>query len=267
MLSAFVSIPAVKMDWLTYGVETAVVVSTKMAVKNLVPGSSAAVEFFEAAYHFRQGDIVGAAISTLSGAADLWTLGFLSSVRGVMTEAAKKSTVQGIREIVDKTVKEATDKCAPEMTHEVGKKVKKYLGALLGNEMARGLINKSVEKVYEEGTKNAAGGPLGDLFLKVISTGGNDVAKRIFGEYVGDGIQLAISQGWKQYQKLMFQFAKIAEEGAWKGLKKHIWKIIAKDVGVACAKGAINCIAKVNIPTEYKELLLRHLVELPSIKI
>ena len=45
MLSAFVSIPAVKMDWITSGMKTVVVVSTKVAANALVPGLGAADEF------------------------------------------------------------------------------------------------------------------------------------------------------------------------------------------------------------------------------
>ena len=271
MLSAFVSIPAVKMDWVIFGLKTTTVVATKMAANNLVPGSSAAVEFIEAAYDLRQGDIVGAAICTLSGVADLYSLGLFSSVKQAMTQGAKESAKEGAKVMGKKVGKEATKKVGREvgkqiaqgtfqggkkaaikyaqvMAREGRKKATKEVGKRLGKEIGQGLISESVEKVFKEGTKKAAGGFLDDLSRKVISTGGNDVAKRIFEQYFEDGIQQVISQAMKQKPKLAFEFAKIAEAGALKGLEKHIPKIIAKDVCVAYLKGAINSSAIDDIP-------------------
>lgn len=270
--------------------KTTGVVLAKTVANNAVPGLGAAVDFVQAGYDLRQGDIAGAAINTVTGVADLYSFGLFSSVKEAMKEGAKESTKEGAKVMGKKAVKEATKKVghkvarqiaqgtfkggkeaaskyASAMALEVRKEVMKEFRERLGKDLSRGLISESVEKVFEEGTKKAAGGVLGDLFCKVVSTGGNDVAKRIFEGYFEDGIQLAISQALKQNPKLAFEFAKIAEEGALKEFKKNISKIIAKNVGVACAKGAINFSAKVNIPTEYEELRLRLLVEVPSIRI
>ncbi|XP_067057877.1 uncharacterized protein [Acropora muricata] len=256
------------MDWLIYGVKTAVVVSTKMAANNAVPGLGAAIDFTQAVYDLSQGDVVGASISTVSGVADLYSFGLFSSIKQAMTEGAKESTKEGAKVLAKKAGKETTKKFghevarqvaqgsfqggkeaaikyAPAMAREVRKKATKKFGERLGKDIARGLISESVEKVFEEGTKKAAGGALGDLSRKVISMGGNDVAKRILEGYCEDGIQLAISQALKQNPKLAFEFAKIAEEGASKEFGKHISKIIGKDFGVACVKGGIRrCSAK-----------------------
>jgi len=257
------------MDLVISGAKTAVVVGTKMAANNAVPGLGAAVDFIQAAYDLSQGDIVGAAINTLSGVADLYSFGLFSSVKEAMKEGAKESTKEGAKVLGKKAGKEATKKFGQQVGRQVAsgalgkevagkyasawavqvrKKATKELGERLGKDIARGLIPESVEEVLKEGTKKAAGGFLDDLNRKFISTGGNDVAKRIFEQYFEDGIQQVISQTMKQKPKLTFEFAKIAEAGALKELEKHIPKIIAKDVSVAYLKGAINSSAIDDIP-------------------
>lgn len=262
--------PAVKMDWVIFGLKTTTVVATKMVANNAVPGLGAAVEFIEAAYDLRQGDIVGAAICTVSGVADLYSLGLFSSVKQAMTEGAKKSTKEGAKVLGKKAGKEVTKKYgqqvgrelasgtfqggkeavvkhAPAIARQLRKKATKKFGKQLGKEIGQGLISESVENVFKEGTKKAAGELLPDFCLKLMSTGGKDIANRIFEGYFEDVIQLVIFQAIKQNPKLAFEFAK---EGALKEFAKHIWKIIAKRLGVAFVKGAINCSANDDIPTK-----------------
>lgn len=261
------------MEWLTFGAKTTAVVATKMVANNAVPGLGAAVDFAQAAYELSQGDIVGAAISTVSGVADLYSFGFFSSLKEAMKEGAKKSTEEGAKVMAKKAGKEATKKLGHKVARQVAegslqggkeaatkyawawaegarKKATKKFGKRLGKEIGRGLIPESVEKVFKEGTKRAAGGILDDLQRKAISTGGNDVVKRILMEYSEDGIQRLIElgiQAMKQKPKLAFEFAKIAEEGALKEFEKHVRKIFAKDFGVAFVKGGIrSCSANDN---------------------
>lgn len=261
------------MDWVTSVAKTALVVVTKMAANNAVPGLGAVVDLTEAAYDLSQGDILGAGINTLSAAADLYSFGLFSSVKEAMKEGAKESTKEGAKVLGKKAGKEATKKFgkqvgrrlasgtfqggkeavikyAPAMADQLRKKATKEFGERLGKEIAQGLIPESVEKVFKEGTKKAAGGLLEDFCLKLMSTGGKDIASRIFEGYFEDVIPLVISQAIKQNPKLAFEFAKIAKEGALKEFAKHIWKIIAKDFGVAFVKGAINCSANDDIPTK-----------------
>lgn len=257
------------MDWVIFGLKTTIVVATKMAANIAVPGLGAAVEFIEAAYDLRQGDIVGAAICTVSGVADLYSLGLFSSVKQAMTEGAKKSTKEGAKVLGKKAGKEATKKYgkqvgrrlasgtfqggkeavvkyAPAVADKLRKKATKEFGERLGKEIGQGLIFESVEKVCKEGTKKAAGGFLDDLSRKVISTGGNDVVNRILMEYSEDGIRRVMElgiQAMKQKPKPAFVFAKIAEGGALKEFEKHIEEIFFKDFGVACVKGVIQSLS------------------------
>lgn len=264
MLSAFVSIPAVKMDWI---IKTTGVVLAKTAVNAVAPGMGSIVDFAQAANDLWQGDKMGALINVASGVVDICTFGVSSSVKEAMKKGAKESTKEGAKVMGKKAGKEATKKFgrqvgrqlaqetfqggkdaaikyAPALADQVRKKATKEFGKRLGKDIARGLIPESVEKVYNEATKML----LDDLCRKVMSTGGNDVAKGILKEYFEDVIQLVISQVMKKNPTLAFEFAKIAEEGALKEFAKHIWKITAKDLGVACAKGAINRFSNNNIP-------------------
>ena len=288
MLSAFVSIPAVKMDWITFGIKTTGVVLAKMAANAVVPGLGAAVDFAQAANDLRHGDKVGALINTASGVVDICTLGLSSSIQGAMKESAKKSTKEGAKVLGKKAGKEATKKFgkqvgrrlasgtfqggkeavvkyAPAMADQLRKKATKEFGEWLGKDIAQGLISESVEKVFEEGTKKAAGGLLEDFCLKLMSTGGKDVANNICEAYFENGIQLVISQAMKQNPKLAFVFAKIAEEGALKEFEKHISKLMAKDVTVACAKAAINLIANGNEPTAEDQQAMLIALEIISV--
>lgn len=238
-----------------------------MAANAVLPGLGAAVDFAQAANDLRQGDKLGALINTVSGVADICTLGLSGSVQGAMKESAKKSTKEGAKVMAKKAGKEATKKFGQQVGRQVAsgslgkevagkyasvwadqvrKKATKDFGERLGKEIARGLIPESVEKVYKGASKML----LAEFCRKVMATGGNDVAKGILKEYFEDVIQLVISQAMKQYPKLAFEFAKIAEEGALKEFAKHIWKIIAKDFGFAFVKGAINYSANDDIPTK-----------------
>ena len=206
---------------------------------------------------------MGALISTVSGVADIVTLGLSGSIQGVMKEGAKKSTKEGAKAMAKKAGKEATKKYgqevgrqlaqgtfrggkeaavkyAPAMADLLRKKATKEFGERLGKEIALGLIPKSVEKVFEECTEKAFGGFLYDLYLKGISTGGNDVLKRILKGYFEDEIEGLISEAMKQNPKLAFEFAKIAEEGALKEFEKYMFMIFHKDLVVARVKGEIN---------------------------
>lgn len=264
MLSAFVSIPAVKMEWMTFGMKTGAVILTKMAANALVPGLGAAVDFAQAAYDLNQGDKVGAAINVVSGVADIVTLGLSGSIQGAMKEGAKKSTEQGAKEMAKKAGKEATKKYgrevgrqlaqgtfrggkeaavkyAPAMARIVRKKATKEFGERLGKEIAQGLLPESVEKVFKVGTEKAIGAFVNDLYLKSLSAGNNNAIKFIVEKYFEDVIEWAISNAMKQNSKLAFEFAKIAEKGASKEFEKHIWKIIENEVFFARLKAMTNC--------------------------
>ena len=276
------------MDWLTSGAKTALVVVAKMAANNAVPGLGAVVDLTEAAYDLSQGDMLGAGINTLSAAVDLCSFGLFNSVKEAMKEGAKESTKEGAKVLGKKAGKEATKKFgkqvgrqlasgtfqggkeavvkyAPAMAYQLRKKATKEFGERLGKDIAQGLITESVEKVFEEGTKKAAGGLLEDFCLKLMSTGGKDVANNICEAYFENGIQLVISQAMKQNPKLAFVFAKIAEEGALKEFEKHISKLMAKDVTVACAKAAINLIANGNEPTAEDQQAMLIALEIISV--
>lgn len=228
MLSAFVSIPAVKMDWLTSTIKTAAIAGTKTAVNAVLPGWGAAIDFAQAANDLWQGDNVGALLNVVSGVADICTLGLSSYVKGAMTKGAIKSTTEGAKVMGKKAAKEATkevghkvarqiakgslakevaSKYASAWAEEARKKATKTFGKRLGKEIGRNLISESVEKVFKEGTKKA-----GVEFVDYLA----------------------------KNPKFAFEFAKIAEEGAWKEFAKQKWKFIAKDVAVDCVKAGIR---------------------------
>lgn len=239
------------MDWLTSAIKTAAVVGTKTAVNFVAPGFGAAIDFAQAAHDLWQGDNVGALLNVVSGVAEICTCGLSSSVKGAMTGSAKISTEEGAKVLGKRAGKEATKKFGHKVARQVAegslqggkeaatkyasawaeqvrKQATKKFGKQLGKEIGRDLISESVEKVFKEGTKNAAPDLLENLLHEGFSTASKDFAKN---------------------PKLPFQFAKIAEEGALKEFAKQKWKFYVKDAVVKCVNAVIrSCSQNDNIP-------------------
>jgi len=266
------------MEWMkSCRIKTAVFVLAKMAANAVMPGLGSAVDFAQAAIDLWQGDKGEALLNIWSGVTDIYTLGLSSSVQGAMKESAKKSIKEGAKVMGKKAGKEATKKFGQEVGRKVasgalGKEVaRKYasawavqvrkkatqeFGERLAKDIALGLTSESVQNAFDEGIKKTGWLLLDDFCLKGISTGGKDMTNQICKGYFEDVIQLVISQARKQNPKHAFGFAKIAEEGAKKEFKKHIWKLRIKDVIVACGKGAINRIANGNETTAEDQHLM-----------
>lgn len=213
MLSAFVSIPGVKMKWIIL----------KVLAKRVMPGRAwvhAAVDFTQAANHLLHENYVGALISLVSGAGEICTNGLSGSVKELVEESTKKFTIQAVKEMAQE-------------------ETKKDLFQRLRKEIAQNLITESTEKVMKEGTEKTTGWFL-DFSLKFISTGGKNVKQGIAEGYIQDALEKVIPTVWKQSPMRAFDFAKLAEQGAWREFQKHMWKFTAKDCIFASAKGCIN---------------------------
>lgn len=85
-------------------------VGAKMAVNTVLPGCSSAVDFALALCDLSQGDVVGAAVNTVSGIAEICTLGLSGCVQEAMKGSAKNAVVQTAKETAKKAEKEATKK-------------------------------------------------------------------------------------------------------------------------------------------------------------
>ena len=118
----------------------------------VMPGSGSSIDFLEAVVCLCYGDLSGAAINTLSGFADLSTLGLAGHVKEAMKRGAKSAVVQTSKEMAKSTSKEGA----------------KTLGKKVGMGIAQGAINDVVEEVWQKGYSLAQ-----RLSLGAISSGGD----------------------------------------------------------------------------------------------
>lgn len=96
-------------------------VGAKLAVNTVAPGYSSAVDFAQAAYDFRKGDVTGGALNILSGIAEICTLG----LSGCVQEAIKGSANNVAAQTAKETAKEVKKEAAKETGEEIGKWVAK----------------------------------------------------------------------------------------------------------------------------------------------
>ena len=101
--------------------------ATKVALNTVAPGSGAIVDFAEAGKNFYDGDVADGVVNTLSGVADLVTLGMSSAAKDVMKESGKAAVVQ----------------TAKESAKTAGKKATKEVGEELAKQLAKGTITTS----------------------------------------------------------------------------------------------------------------------------
>lgn len=237
------------MDWFIAGgkfaAKVGLTVAAKMAVNIVAPGWSSAVDFAEAVYDFSQGDVVGGAVNTVSGIADIITLGLSRYVQELMKGSAKDAVIQTAKQAVMELEKEATKNGGEEFAKGIAKEARKRVGQQVSKEIARGVITESVEEVWKGGTKMTANKIALDFGMKVISSGGRDVVNTVSEVYIEDAIEAGIKQVFKKTAKhsgkTVFSLTKTAAvKAASVELANNSSKFVLKDGIVAVSKGIIR---------------------------
>lgn len=195
----------------------------KTGMNIVLPGSGAAVDFFEAVNDYRNGNKIGFAINVVSGISDIATLGIASSVM----EPVETSTKDGL-------VAAAKKKAASEGGKKVGKELKK--------EIAKGVVPEAASEVMSQSGKFAFPKIPEILGMQILSNG--FTTKDLFrttSEYVTEKTAEDLL-GWftKASCKNPTFWKQVATTSAEEGLKKHSWKFVAKDYAVAIFKGVIK---------------------------
>ena len=235
-------------------------VGAKVALNACAPGSTALVEFAEAAHSFLTGDIIGGAISTISGVGDLATLGLMSTTKEAMKESAKAALGQTAKETAKSAGKEATKKVGQEFSRQLAmgaikggkeaaiqtvretaktasKEATKRVGQHVGKEIARGAVSNAVEEAWRAATKMTAGKMSKEILFAGISSGGHEVGKTTF-KALKSGIEKFISDTLKEgNKKFVFDAAKTA---AAEEFKKNSYKFLTCDGFFSVVKGSIN---------------------------
>jgi len=214
------------MDWAASGVKlfvkTGLKIAFKMGLNACQAGLGSTIELVLAAKCFREGNVCGGAICIVSGIADLWTLGLVGAAKEAMKESAKKSVIQFAKE----TAKTGS------------KEVSKKVGRQVGEELAKGVIPSAVEQVWSKGTKMTFEKFLQGTGLSAISSGGHQIGKTIFGNWVHTGITEALK---RKSMEIAFDFTnEAAKQGASAEFLKQSVELFVKDSCIALAKGSIR---------------------------
>ena len=238
-----------------------------MALNLVAPGLGSAVDFGEAAYNFYHGDIVGGTINTISGVADVVTLGLSSSIKETVKGSTKKAVVQTAKETAKKAEKEAAKKVGRELSKKLatgavkggkdaairtaraaaesaGKAATKKVGERVAKEIAGGVITETVEYVWQQGTKLTIKRMGGKVIFALISNAGGSVKT-----VTADVLEDVLTQGAEEFLKgsiatrVVFELTqKAATTAAEEGCKKHVVKLFAKDCGFAVVKGGVRTV-------------------------
>ena len=197
----------------------------KTGMNFVLPGSGAAVDFFEAANDYRNGNKIGFAINVVSGISDIATLGIASSVKGPV----KTSTKDGL-------VAAAKKRTASEGGKKVGKELSK--------ELAKDLVPETVSEVMSQSGKFTFT-KVPEIFVTQFLSNGftTEDLFRTTSEYVTEKTAEDLLGGFaKASCKNMSPtfWKRVATTSAEEGLKKHSWKFVAKDYAVAIFKGVIK---------------------------
>jgi len=235
-------------------------VVAKVTLNTCAPGSTALVEFAEAAHSFLTGDIDGA-ISTISRVGDVTTVGLMSTTREAMKETAKAALEQTAKETAKSAGKEATKKIGQEFSRQLAmgaikggkeaaiqtvretaktasKEATKRVGQQVGKEIARGAVSNAVEEAWRAATKMTAGTMVKEVLFAGISSGGHEVGKTIFEATLKSGIQKFISDTVKEGNKKFVSNA--AKTAAAEEFKKNSYKFLTCDGLFSVLKGSVN---------------------------
>ena len=202
------------MEWIVWGGTLA----AKTLSNIILPGSGAGIEFVQAAYCLFHGDARGGAIYIISGIADLCTPGLVDVIKSGMSTVAKKSAIQFVQEGAKSLSKEAKNK--------VGKQFSKKLG----------MIPSAVEEAFFESTKMTLNKFLQATGLSAISSGGEQVGKTVFQDWIQLGITEMLN---RKPMEIAFDFTKeAAKKWAKKEFMNHSYNLFIKELSVAVLKGS-----------------------------
>ena len=75
------------MEWAVYAGTLGAKIGGKVVLNACLPGSGSIIDFAEAGKCFYNGDVIGGMISTVSGLADIATLGLVGAAKEAMKES------------------------------------------------------------------------------------------------------------------------------------------------------------------------------------
>ena len=238
-------------EWAVYGGTLTAKIGVKMALNACVPGSGSLIEFGHAWKNFYyDGDVLGAVINTISGAADLVTLGLASTAKEAMRESAKAAVVQSAKDSAKAAGKEATRKVGQDLAKQMAmgtttvgrdaaiktakaaaalayKEATRKVGQQVGKEIAKGVTTVAAEEVFTKMTFNK-------LLQSLQSTASAAVLEELYEFWITEALK-------QQPKDFAFELTKNAAiKGAEEELKKHSSKLFVKDLVFSVLKEAIR---------------------------
>lgn len=199
----------------------------RVSLNGVMPGLGFAVDFADAATDCHAGNYLGAGLSLVFGSLNVRDFAYLSALKDAAKKSAKDSVIQAAKEIAK------TDG-------------KKMVGKQVASALAKGGMEQAFTEVFSSSTKftfNNLGKTVG---LSMISSGGHEVGKTVFGDvfqYLGEPVlENVLKGGAKQTaQSFSHQWMKeAAKRSLAKEFIKYSSKKFAREYKTAFFKGFLN---------------------------
>ena len=241
------------MEWVAWGLTQVAKTGAKMALNACIPGLGSAIDFVEAAKYSCYGDVSGCAISLLVGVSDLTPFSLTDVTKDAMKISSKKAVVQTAKETAKSVAKEASRKVGQDLgkqfamgTTEGGKdaliemakkaaisaskEANRKVGQQVRKEIAKGVIPSTVEEVWFKGTKMTVDKFLQNTWLSGISSGGHQIGKTIFEDWIDMGMKKAFK---RKPIEMAFKLTKEpAKKGAEKEFMNQSFNLFVKDFNI-----------------------------------
>lgn len=199
----------------------------RVSLNGVMPGLGFAVDFADAATDCYAGNYLGAGLSLVFGSLNVRDFAYLSALKDAAKKSAKDSVIQAAKEIA---------------------KIdgKKMVGKQVASALAKGGMEQAFTEVFSSSTKftfNNLGKTVG---LSMISSGGHEVGKTVFGDvfqYLGEPVlENVLKGGAKQTaQSFSHQWMKeAAKRSLAKEFIKYSSKKFAREYKTAFFKGFLN---------------------------
>lgn len=203
------------------------ILTAKLALNVLMPGLGFIVDFAEAAKDCCTGNYLGAGLSLVFGSLNVRDFAYLSTLKDAAKKSAKDSVIQAAKEIAK------TDG-------------KKMVGKQVASALAKGGTEKAFTEVFSAATKvtfNNLGKTVG---LSMISSGGHEVGKTVFGDvfqYFGEPVLENVLKGGAKQTAQSFShewMKEAAKRSLAKDFIKYSSKKFAREIKTAHIKGILN---------------------------
>lgn len=203
----------------------------RFSLNGMMPGLGLLVDVTDAATDFCSGNYLGAGLSLVFGYRNVRDFAYLSTLTDAAKKSAKDSVIQAAKEIAK------TDG-------------KKMVGKQVASALAKGGIEQAFTDVFSAATKVTFDNLEKTVGLSIISSGGHEVGKTVFGDvfqFLGEPVLENVLKGGAKQTAQSFSHEWM-KEAAKRSLAKEFInyssKKLARESKTAFFKGIFNYLLK-----------------------